>query len=330
MLTFPMRPRNGADFCSSTIVNDTRFVAQPKINGIRFIANIRTGEVWNRHGEPLGGAEKYKAHLDLLAQALPESITWVDAESLGRYQGQPLMLFVIDAVLPGTYTARRQVLEAALTVWDYSDLSGVCLMPDGSPVEVWNRCLDLRANPDYAPYVEGIVCKRTDSIYETHKVNATRETNKWVKFRFDQSCGQRVGAPAAAPAPAKEPQVFTRDEIMTILKPALIATKNAADARKQATTEGPTSSNKALRVEALFGDTSRPAPAPFHPSDIVKRLDGYLIHLPNGGCTADMFTAWFTIQFRDVSGYSCVIVGTTLEMTHFSGFKMVLPIARAN
>ncbi len=215
LITFPMRPKSGADFCSSNMKGDARFVAEPKINGIRFVANLETKESWNRHNEPLTDSAKFLPALtELAALLLPLGITWVDCESWGRYEGQACMLFVIDMIFPAsnplagrTYRERRAVLESALPIWDGLTFPSVVLMPSGESTRMWNRMLELRQVPGNEKLVEGVVLKRVDSLYETQRVSATRENSKWTKFRFDQSIKQPVSEALLSQEPVVAPVV---------------------------------------------------------------------------------------------------------------------------
>lgn len=280
LITFPMRPKSGADFCSSNMQTDARFVAEPKINGIRFVANLETKESWNRHNEPLTDSAKFLPALtELAALLLPLGITWVDCESWGRYEGQTCMLFVIDMIFPAsapeasrTYLQRRAVLEAAIPVWDGLTFPSVVLMPSGESTRMWNRMLELRQVPGNEKLVEGIVLKRVDSLYETQRVSATRENLKWTKFRFDQSIKQPVPeallSQEPVPAPAK---VYTRSEIIEVLKPALVATMVAASTPKPA---------PILIAPALI---PAPAPAPADPSNDLSAMVASFVKPPAVG-----------------------------------------------
>ncbi len=261
LITFPMRPKSGADFCTSNMQTDARFVAEPKINGIRFVANLETKESWNRHNEPLTDSAKFLPALtELAAILLPFGITWVDCESWGRYEGQTCMLFVIDMIFPAsnplagrTYRERRAVLEAALPVWDGLTFPSVVLMPSGESTRMWNRMLELRQVPGNEKLVEGIVLKRVDSLYETQRVSATRENLKWTKFRFDQSVKQPVPEALLSQEPVVAPaKVYTRPEIIEVLKPALVATMVAASTPKPAPIPAPAPAPKLADMVASF------------------------------------------------------------------------------
>lgn len=222
--TYPMRPRTGGDFTGSVLKGDSRYRGEPKIDGIRMVANIRTGEAWNRHGQRLTDEAHYADHFLLLAGLLPESVTWVDCESTGRYKGAARMLFVLDLPdLHGSYLERRSVLERHVPVWDWDPdpTSHVYAIPSGSPRTVWNKALAVRGLFE-GSFMEGIVIKRADSLYDRQRATAARDATTWVKFRFSDGTMKPVDEPslsaplpkaansrAEVPASAPEPKLDT-------------------------------------------------------------------------------------------------------------------------
>jgi ATP-dependent DNA ligase len=190
-ITFPARPLNGGRL---ELAPNKRgeWAVEPKLNGWRVLVHAPTMMAFTRHGEALSIIREFAAALRAVRKVGESSgIEWFDCEGLERRHGIGRgALVVLDAVMPDSYRDRRNRLRAALSeplpidappVAD--SVTPVPSFPMADAPAVYARLREL--NQFWrAPFYEGIVMKRTDSIYPIQTRSATEEFAGWVKHRF--------------------------------------------------------------------------------------------------------------------------------------------------
>jgi ATP-dependent DNA ligase len=153
------------------------WVHQPKLNGWRALLHVASGALWSRHGRPLRHAERWERFATEIQGALGGMDVWLDCEAMGiRTTCQNLT--VLDAIIPGTYSARRAWLGELVDPWlvpEFADPEQViALGQDG------NRIAG-------ALIYEGVVSKRADSPYLMQSEVENKETTAWLKWRFPEA-----------------------------------------------------------------------------------------------------------------------------------------------
>jgi hypothetical protein len=173
-----------------------------KVNGWRALVNTRTRQLWNRHGQPLSIAGEFSAALAQLA-ALP--FEWLDCEAFHRRH--PLgrgCLVVLDAILPGVPARERWAhLTIAMTeavyrllpleappnentayVLHQSEETDRSAQSKRQRLNLWDAM--QAANRQFGfDYYEGLVCKRSDSLYPIQLANPDQTCPAWIKHRFN-------------------------------------------------------------------------------------------------------------------------------------------------
>jgi len=187
LLTFPLRPVNGGnlDYAPPKIGD---WAAEPKYNGWRSVVHLPTGTMWNRKGQPLSIAGCFQMAIEALREVSP--CDWVDVEALERrHDVGKGSLIVLDYILPQTsYLDRRVLIEQSLPILapctepDNNTVYGTASVDWSDAQGIWD---DLRAyGATHKPLYEGIVAKRTDSLYPLQTDNPKTEYPLWLKHRY--------------------------------------------------------------------------------------------------------------------------------------------------
>jgi len=203
LYTYPARPINGGPFDKAPPKRGT-WAAEPKWNGWRGLVHVPSGAMWNRHGKPLSIAPEFRASLEILRATLDaEAFKWVDVEALERRHGIGRGTLIVLDVIPApqvyrdltapTYAERRSWLSP-LPVAMLTEIKPNTVYLTPSTIEtlmdtqqaaqaMWDAA--RAANKHYKTVVfEGIVMKRTDSLYPIQLRNPEETTAVWVKHRW--------------------------------------------------------------------------------------------------------------------------------------------------
>jgi hypothetical protein len=200
--SYPLRPINGGPLPRARIKPGV-WSYEPKINGWRAVVNTRTGEMWNRKGERLSIEKEFAEVLDTLRSvSLPESMTWLDCEALERRHNVGRgSLVVLDYIPTGydktPYLQRRETIRLALCnspaweAWRVEDCPREnklmffdCCYDDGGKAAAWDHLQRLNTR-FHAELFEGLVAKRTDSLYPPQLRSPSLEFPLWVKHRWE-------------------------------------------------------------------------------------------------------------------------------------------------
>lgn len=208
LITYPARPTDGGKLEKAR----RKFGAwawEPKYNGWRALLHLPSGEMWNRHGELLTVRDAFGTAIGRLQanfRSIP-SIAWLDVEALDRrhecMRGTLIVLDMIGALdlLPngGTYEQRRRELERWLPQFGLATTPQVCsefLTPSipgmngvGEALYAMLQDENDRLTPDWRKrplncFYEGVVAKRTDSLYPVQLLSQTKPFSGWMKHRF--------------------------------------------------------------------------------------------------------------------------------------------------
>jgi ATP-dependent DNA ligase len=173
-----------------------RWHYEPKYNGWRALVHAPSGTMFNRHGQQLSIQEDFRPALAILGALRlrngRELVEWFDCEALERRHsiGRGTLL-AFDYISPAgePYFRRKQRLARVVAVHDYrapprSDLAyGVGAVGAEESLEFYHRLKQL--NADWrCPFYEGVVAKRTDSLYPVQLRSATLEFTGWMKHRW--------------------------------------------------------------------------------------------------------------------------------------------------
>lgn len=177
-LTYPMRPLNGGNF-ELAGKRFGKWIYQGKYNGWRCLIHVPTRTMWNRHGQILSIAQDFSKALDKLKKS---DLEWIDAEALQRRHNIGKgSLIIFDTPCSISYEKRRILLENNFTILPYTDMpkeNDVYLAPDyNNPFELWE---ELRNNPLY----EGIVAKKSNSLYSMQTISPNKVSGQWIKYRY--------------------------------------------------------------------------------------------------------------------------------------------------
>jgi ATP-dependent DNA ligase len=195
--TYPARPLNGGPL-DRALPKSGRWHYEPKYNGWRALVHAPTGTMFNRHGQPLSIQEDFGPALAIL-RALhlnngTELVEWFDCEALQRRHaiGQGTLL-VFDYISPAgeAYLCRKQRLARALALHDYREqprADAAYSVGAHGPEELdtlkFYQHLKRLNGQWRCPFYEGVVAKRTDSLYPAQLRSATLEFTGWMKHRW--------------------------------------------------------------------------------------------------------------------------------------------------
>lgn len=180
--TYPARPVGGGKLELAPPKRGV-WLSEPKWNGWRAVVHTPTGQMWNRHGDPLSIARSFAEALGALKKC---GIEWLDVEALERrHEVGRGSLIVLDVVVQGVpYEERKAIaarcfpdapLDPSLVGENRVYVSPYC--DDG--VALYNRLRPHRG------FFEGIVMKRSQSEYPFQLRSDGRETSSWMKHRYD-------------------------------------------------------------------------------------------------------------------------------------------------
>ena len=181
-ITYPLRPRSGANLDRMTPRRFGKWKYEPKYDGWRSVIFPSKGLMWNRKGEPLSIQKDFPYALEILRKC---PLSWIDAEALQRrHEHAKGTLIVLDTIYTDkTYGERRKVLEDLFPVLNVEDVpqSNTVYIPPSYDCDktLWEA---VRNNNFY----EGIVAKKENSCYTIQTVSESRTFDGWVKHRFDR------------------------------------------------------------------------------------------------------------------------------------------------
>lgn len=191
ILTYPARPINGGDLTLAPPKRGTWFY-EPKLNGWRTLVHTPTGTMFNRQGKRLSIADEFGCALAQLFQlvATYEWLDWLDCEALERRHGIGRgTLIVLDTPRNrATYESRRGVITSifreASILPQVMPADSVLAVPSyRSTGTLWEELQRLNKSVG-APFYEGLVAKRADSLYPIQLRSSTEEFAGWVKHRW--------------------------------------------------------------------------------------------------------------------------------------------------
>lgn len=171
-----------------------RYAYEPKIDGRRIIVHAPSGAVWNQYGQPsvaMRDHEKFISACDALATC---GFVWLDCELMEyRHDMMRGAFVVLDLVVPNVcYSLRRVALERAFPLLPSAgeltseDFGRVYLIPAADDGLALSRRLQAENKALGRKFYEGVVAKRTISMYPTHNHSPKTKTADWIKHRFDQ------------------------------------------------------------------------------------------------------------------------------------------------
>ena len=218
LYTYPARPINGGPFDKAPPKRGT-WAAEPKWNGWRGLVHVPSGAMWNRHGKPLSIATEFRESLEILRATLDaEAFKWVDVEALERRHGIGRGTLIVLDVIPApqayrdhrgggasesgmggrassapTYAERRSWLSP-LPVAMLTEIKPNTVYLTPSTIEtlmdtqqaaqaMWDAARAANRHNKTVVF-EGIVMKRTDSLYPIQLRNPDETTPAWVKHRW--------------------------------------------------------------------------------------------------------------------------------------------------
>jgi len=200
LLTFPARPIQGGRLELAPPKRGLWY-AEPKLNGWRALIHTPSGTMWNRHGALLTIADCFRPALGALAKLASRGLVWADCEALERRHNLGRGTLVVLDVVPesGTpsYEQRRATLESIVATDGVFSGDTARAVPCGAVVLTPSRRAHSHAdalayyqrlrNANRAlgcDFFEGVVMKRTDSVYPVQLRSSTEECMGWCKHRF--------------------------------------------------------------------------------------------------------------------------------------------------
>jgi hypothetical protein len=154
--------------------------------------------MFNRHGQRLSIQQEFGSALAILRSLHlnigAAVVEWFDCEALERRHaiGRGTLL-VFDYISPAgeAYVCRKQRLAHALAPHDYrtqpcdrAAYSVVAHGPDELETLEFYHLLKRLNGQWHCPFYEGVVAKRTDSLYPVQLRSATLEFAGWMKHRW--------------------------------------------------------------------------------------------------------------------------------------------------
>ncbi len=190
--SFPLRPVNGGplDLAQPKF---GEWSYEPKYNGWRALVHVPTGRMFNRKLERLSIEQEFAPALEKLRQPSDGTNTefeWLDCEALERRHGIGRgALVILDWVIAGrTYVQRREELEKAFYIPHSTCLSlsaDSVSLPRSTPQAqtLWDLLREANHIMN-APFYEGLVAKRSDSLYPFQLRSPSVEFPFWMKHRW--------------------------------------------------------------------------------------------------------------------------------------------------
>lgn len=205
-ITYPARPVNGGqlDLAPPKV---GKWAWEPKVNGWRALVHGPSRTAWNRKGEPLSIAKDLMPAINELQHLSNETyISWWDCEALARrHEIGKGGLVVLDWVpvnndIPVPWRNRKdfimrhvQIPVTTLTLWEELCEKGQPLrqrlfhLPDFTEEDarerVWQGLQEANQRFD-APFYEGVVAKRVDSLYPVQLNDPEQHCLAWMKHRW--------------------------------------------------------------------------------------------------------------------------------------------------
>jgi hypothetical protein len=180
--TYPARPVNGGKLELAPIKRGI-WLSGPKWNGWRAEVNTQTGHMWNRHGDPLSISNCFSIALKTMKGC---GVEWLDCEALDRRHAIGRgSLIVLDVIIRGVpYEERKAMAAEHFPVAPMNpsliESNKVYVSPYVADGEMLYE--DLRP---YSGFFEGIVMKKSQSMYPFQLRTSSKETPDWVKHRYD-------------------------------------------------------------------------------------------------------------------------------------------------
>lgn len=192
LMTYPARPFSGGRLNRRPRLGTWAF--EPKYNGWRAMIRTSDGAMFNRHNEPLTIAYQYRK---TVAGLIGHRIQWLDCEVLGRRHASGIgSIIVLDAVIPkASYDVRRSILKHYFKTipWyetmrpDSIGLVFSTTFEDDDKADEFDLWASLQEYNGMVgcEFYEGLVAKRTDSLYPIQLNSPDQPNTKWIKFRWD-------------------------------------------------------------------------------------------------------------------------------------------------
>jgi len=191
--SYPLRPVNGGPL-PKALPKSGEWSLNGKYNGWRAWVHAPTRTMWNRQLEPLSITHEFTAALEILHR-LP--FEWVDVEALERRHkiGQGTLV-LLDAPAAGrTWYDRQYFIHAAAGLHGIPTHSEVN-KPLANDSVYLPMTWETAAGPQLwtilqqcnqalgCDFWEGLVAKRTDSLYPLQLRSPNQEFPYWVKHRW--------------------------------------------------------------------------------------------------------------------------------------------------
>jgi hypothetical protein len=171
---------------------------EPKYNGWRTLVHAPTGAMFNRHGQLLTIQREFSAARAWLRELHVVSdagvVEWFDGEALERRHGLGQgTLMVFDYIVTGSlepYWKRNARLAAVLPVHDYTVppkpdwVYAVATAPRHLVELEFYHCLKHLNRQWHCQFYEGVVAKRSASLYPIQLRSPTLEFPLWMKHRW--------------------------------------------------------------------------------------------------------------------------------------------------
>jgi hypothetical protein len=171
---------------------------EPKYNGWRALVHAPSGTMFNRHGQRLSIQREFGSALAILGGLQlnngVEVVEWFDCEALERRHAigrGTLLVFDYISSAGEAYVRRKQHLSQALPVHDYrvkprSEIAcsvGAFGPEELDALELYHRLKQFNGQWQ-CPFYEGVLAKRTDSLYPIQLRSAALEFAGWLKHRW--------------------------------------------------------------------------------------------------------------------------------------------------
>lgn len=191
--TYPVRPVNGGPWQYANLQPKRgHWMYQPKVNGWRTLVHAPTGEMWNRHGEPLSIQDKFKPALDALKET---GWAWFDCEAFERrHECARGSLVVLDVIANEPWRRRRELISQIVggdrilphhpKEWLMNQVYWLRSFPQESVARLLDELQAICEEVGFEAY-EGVVGWRTDSKYPIQLQDPNRECPWVMKHRWD-------------------------------------------------------------------------------------------------------------------------------------------------
>ena len=222
--TFPLRPMSGGNLDKNKFTGVGTYAFEPKVNGWRTLVHTPSGTMFNRQGERLSIEKEFAVVLERLRTVANPHFEWLDCEAFERRHelGRGSLVLLDPPCYPGQWKDRNSaaILLLHATSWpflhepppqnelltfayhftDYGidkpaagdmalALESHALFErfDGEDIDgLYTGWVQMKkANRALkCELFEGLVAKRTDSLYPFQLVSPEKETSDWIKTRW--------------------------------------------------------------------------------------------------------------------------------------------------